>query len=98
MSVSEEDSSSNNRAALKKFYEKKDPFRVKNIDSLFLRYEDADILWAVESKYKEPVVGWVAVDPTMSEPSASPSLARNSVRDSGMFAGMSYEMCWLHRR
>jgi hypothetical protein len=49
-----------NQNALRTFYERVDPDRVKNVEALFLRYHEEDILDAVQEKYNETPSGWVS--------------------------------------
>jgi len=78
-----EDEHEHNRKALKKFYEKKDPNRVKNVEPLFLRFEEADIIWYVEHKYGETVEGWM--DATHNPDISSPISQTGERKSQGFF-------------
>lgn len=49
-----------NKAVLKAFYEKRDPSRVKNVEPMFLRWDEETILEAIQKKYNDIPSGWMS--------------------------------------
>jgi len=54
--------SAQNKEALRRFYGSRDPARVKNVDPLFLRFDEDAILEACKAKYGTGPPGWNGED------------------------------------
>jgi len=69
-----------NKDALRRFYSSRDPTRVKNVDPLFLRFDDDAILEACKTKYGTGPPGWNGEDDDVDDATSSEFKEGRSVR------------------